>query len=127
LIRQLFKQAGIRQCFTAEYRCNRGKLSQGMQLIGLPDTGVNPQIQIREGLMQLLQYNGLNGAALDGVEIGNIKMGEAMQPEQSPYHIKGFTAVAQDALQWQVGFTGTASGMNSLAAGEIDNGNQVHG
>jgi hypothetical protein len=30
-------------------------------------------------------------------------------------------------LQWQVGFTGTASGMNSLAAGEIDNGNQVHG
>jgi len=127
LIRQLFKQAGIRQGFTAEHRRNRGKLLQGVQLIGSPDTCVDPQIQVGEGLMQLLQDSSLNGAALDGVEIGNIDMGEGMQPEETPDHINWFTPVAQDAFQWQVGFADTASCMNCLAAGEINNGNQVHG
>lgn len=126
MIRELFKEAGVRQGFTAEYSCDRRKPSQGLKLVGSPDTGVDPKIQIRERLVQLLQHSSLNGVALDSIEIGNIEMGEGMQAEQPPHHIKRFTAATQDALQWLVGFTVAAAGMDGLAAGEIDNRNQVH-
>ena len=127
MIRKLFQQACVGQGFTAQNGCRLNELLQGLYLTGVPDTGVDPQFQGREAFMQLLQHGGLNWAALDSVEVGNVEMSEGIQVKQARHYFERFTGTTEATLQWLVGFANSAPGMNGMATGEIDNGNQVHG
>lgn len=91
--------------------------------IGVAESGVEPQFQLRETLLQRAHDRRVVAAALDCVKVGDIERPERMQPEQRLDNGNRVAPAAERTLQRPIRAAVAAARVHHMPSHQIDNRN----
>lgn len=123
--RQFRQRVGVGQAFAAQYGRRAGRVVQRQRGIGIGETTIHPELDLRMTLGQCGDYRRVVAAQpADGVEVGDVKMAGGGRRQQCVDHVGRHAALDQARAQRLVSLPVATARVHDPTLHQVDHGYQ---